>query len=404
MTRFEIVDHLEPIRFTGDVDPSERTLVYTIHDGRKIPRHLFDQDPKELLKDPEVADATSRERDWGADLVAEHIARELGLAGILRVELARAVLDYGRFPGSSKPGESYLERHSFYPPFDGLMSESAKHVALERYYDSISRTLTDHFARTRVMLAVHTYDPANASGSERPEVSLVTRGKEYQSTSSIRPGVFDPLFPAILCETTGHRLLTYRILLNLESLGHRAELNYPYVMPDGSLEIRAQVWFFFRHLRGAFEEACPETADSEAYSMVWKMLHDVARRSSSCEHLRGFLHDFRDPPPGQAALFVQCRAAYERIASFLDRHRAELVDVYRHSRDRPSCIGIEIRKDLLVDMDEHHRFAGFRPDAEVVAAEIARGIAPAVRDFLDQPLPQRERPRPVVRPRAAAVG
>lgn len=387
----EIVDHMNPVEWTGPPGPTDGLLVYTIHDGRRIPRHLFDSDPSTLLERPEVYDAYSRERDWGANLVADHVARELGVASVLRVELARAVLDYGRFPGNSHPGEAYLERHSFYPPFDGLMSDAAKHVALERYYDGISRELTRAFASSRVMLAVHTYDTSNASGSERPEVSLVTRGKEYQSSSSIRPGVFDPLFPAILCETTGHRLLTYRILLNLETLGHRAELNYPYVMPEGSLEIRAQVWFFFRHLQDAFEEAFPRSAEKEAYRRVWKMLRDVARRSSRCEHLRGFLHDFREPPAGEAALFVECRVAYERITRFLEHHRHELVDVYRHSRDRPSCIGIEVRKDLLVHLDERHRFAGFRADAEVVAAEIGRAIAPAVREFQSQPLPTRER-------------
>ncbi len=388
----EIVEHLEGIEPWTDARtavagsngnlPDDDVLVFTIHDGDRFPRHLFGERCEEVLGREEIRATYVRERDWGANLVARELARELGLGGYLRVRLARMVMDFGRFPGSSGPGEQYLLRHAIFPPLQGLLSEEARHEILTRYYDDISQVLTQHFAMARVTLSIHTYDPRNHSGTERPEVSLVTRALEYQRRSTLPPYIFDPLFPPVLSEATCNRLLTYRAALDLEHGGRRTALNYPYVMPEGSVEMRAQVWFFFRHLRRRFTESRPETHEQPAYQRVWQMLLDVTRRSGDCERLRAYLHRYREAPPGMEKLYAEARRAYGEIGGFLTQHGGDLVDAWRFSAERPSCLGIEVRKDLLCEIDRERSRVAPRPDAERVARDIARLLAPAVRDYV----------------------
>ncbi len=376
-----IVDRLKAAEMVGEEHPGDDVVVFTIHDGGQVPRHLFGDHSEEVLERPEVAGAYVRERDWGANMLARELARELGLGGYLRINLARVVMDYGRFPGSSGGDAAYLQRAAIFPPFHDLLSEEAKHDVLS-YYDSISQGLTQRLPGKRVTVAIHTYDRFNKSGTERPEISLVSRLLEYQIHSTLPPDVFDPLFPPILCEATCNRRLTYQALVNLEQGGYHAALNYPYVMPIGSLEIRAQVWYFFRHLRRSFEAACPETAGDPAYERVWGMVHDVIRRSWATEVLRGFLHEYREAPRHEQGLFAEARRAYFRIRDFLEAHRGELVDVYRHSLERPGSLGIEVRKDLLCEIDPETRNVRLKADAELVARDTARRIAQAVKDYL----------------------
>ncbi len=378
----EIVDSLDAAELVGEDRPGDDALVFTIHDGDQIPRHLLGERTEEVLGRPEVAAAYMKERDWGANLIAREIGRELGLGGYLRINLARVVMDYGRFPGSSDAQASYLGRSAIFPPFHHLLSEEAKHEVL-RCYDEISRQLTRRLPGKRVALALHTYDPLNASGTERPEISLVSRLLDYQIHSNVPPKVFDPLFPPILCESTCHRTLAYQVLLNLERGGYSTAHNYPYVMPVGSLEIRAQVWFFFSNLKRRFESAEPQSAELPAYDLVWSMLFDVIRRSWEGELLRGFLHEYREPPLDERELFAEARRAYSRIRDFLDAHRGELVYDYRYSRERPCCLGIELRKDLLSEFDADRQQVRLRHDAEAIARDVARRIARAIRDYLD---------------------
>ena len=234
--RPQIVDQLVPAEIIGEGRPGEDAVVFTIHDGNQIPRGLAGEGTEAILERPDVSRAYVKERDWGANLVAREVAREIGLGGYLRINLARLVMDYGRFPGSSDDKSPYLHRRAIFPPFHDILSEEAKHDVL-RYYDDISLLLTKRLPGKRLTLAIHTYDSYNESGTERPEISLVSRLLEYQINSTMPPDVFDPLFPPILCESTCHRRLAYRILLNLEQGGYHAALNYPYVMPVGSLEI-----------------------------------------------------------------------------------------------------------------------------------------------------------------------
>ena len=389
----EVVEHLEPVEFVPvqhDGPPTrppapndEPILVFTIHDGNQVPRHLWGDRSEEILARDDVHRAYIRERDWGANRVAESLARQLGLSGYLKVNLARFILDFGRFPGASAASEGYLDRHSMFPPVEHLLSEEAIHTVLSRYYDGISKVLTEHFASKRITLGVHTYDPLNVTGTERPKISLVTRSMEYQNHSTIPPYVFDPLFPPILCEATSDRALTYQILLDLEKAGHHTALNYPYVMPEGSVEIRAQVWFFFRHLRRLFSRTFPETQGRTEYQRVWQMLLDVTRRSPDAEQLRAYIHRYRDAPSGLEKIFKQARGAYARIQEFLGTHRHALIENYRYAPERPSCVGIEVRKDQLCWIDADLGTVEPTPAVDAFVDEVSGIFAQSVSDYVE---------------------
>ena len=138
----ENMELVERVRVAGRGRPAaaeDEALVFTIHDGDQIPRHLFGERSEEVLSRPEVESAHFRERDWGANLVASHLAREVGAGSYLRLNLARVVMDFGRFPGASSVGEEYLRRHALFPPLEQLFSEETRHEILERYYDAAAQ-------------------------------------------------------------------------------------------------------------------------------------------------------------------------------------------------------------------------------------------------------------------------
>lgn len=403
MLKPEIVDHLEPlVRIPTHPEGLVQSalpgvLAFTIHDGSQFPRHLFGDRTEEVLAREDMAMAYGIERDWGANLVARHLAVELDLGSYLRVDLARMAMDFGRFPGVSSQGAMYLRRHAIFDPLQALMTEEMCHGMLRRYYDTISQQMVQHFAAARITLGVHTYDKHNSTGTVRPELSVIARSLSYQQTSDIPPHIFDPLFPAIVGETTADRLLVYHTTLALERGGRRTSLDYPYAMPEGSVEMRAQAWFFFRHLRDCFTEAHPETRESPAFQRVWQMLLDTVRRSTECERLRAFLHRYREAPRGSENLFAEARRAYVTIREFLDAH-PDLVEAYLASPERPSCVGIEVRKDLLSEIDTQGIPVRLRPDADEVARDIARDIASALRAFFaerGESLPTAPAPTPV---------
>ncbi len=373
-----------PIPLRGNVAAEDQALVFTIHDGNQLPCHLFGERTVEVLARPEVRAAHFRERDWGANLVARHLAREVGSSGFSRINLARVVMDFGRFPGTSSVGEEYLRRLSLFPPLEHLFSEETRHEILRRYYDGAAEAFVQHFAGPRVTLAVHTYDPLNHTGTQRPQVGLVARSLEYQQNSTMPPYIFDPLFPPELCEATCERLLTYQALADLERDGWHTALNYPYIMPEGSVEIRAQVWLFFRYLRRQFTSAFPETREQPGFQRVWQLLLDVIRRSTDAERLRGYLHRYREAPRGAEKLFGEARQAYGEVERFLAVGRKPLLDGYSFSGDRMSCLGIEVRKDLLCEIDHKKRWIRPSADADRNARRIAACIAPAVRSYLER--------------------
>ena len=380
-----------PISSAGGQTPEGREpavgdepLIFTIHDGGQVPRHLLGESTEEVSARPEVRAAYLRERDWGANLVAEHLARDIGASGYLRVNLARVAMDFGRFPGTSSVGEEYLRRHALFPPLEHHFSEETRYEILRRYYDRAAQAFAQAFADASVTVSVHSYDPLNATGTQRPQVSLVTRSLEYQHTSTMPPYIFDPLFPPELCEATCERLLTYQALADLERDGWHTALNYPYIMPEGSVEIRAQVWLFFRYLRRQFTRSFPETRDRPGHQRVWQLLFDTVRRSTDAERLRGYLHRYREAPRGATKLFSEARRAYGEVTSYLADNRRRLLDGYRFSGGRLSSLGIEVRKDLLCAIDRDHGRIRPRAGAEHTARRIAACIAPAVRSYLER--------------------
>ncbi|MEM6454339.1 MAG: hypothetical protein AAF772_04520 [Acidobacteriota bacterium] len=378
-----LTDAPTPITFHGEETPSCRALVFTIHDGDQIPRALLGRDADAVLVRPDVLGTYFHERDWGANLVARCLAEVLDLGGYLRVNLARVLLDFGRFPTSLDGDAAYLLRSAIYPPLRDVLTDAARHRLITHHYDEISRALTGRFLGKILAIDVHTYDPVGRNGIRRPEVSLVTRSMGYQRYGQLPRRLFDPLFPAALCEDTCHPALSCGIVADLARSGRYATLNYPYVMPEGSVEVRALVWFFFRHVREAFEHSCPETVGQKPYEIVWDMLLDVTQRLARAAALRGFLHAYLAPPPGVEQLFADARDAYATIAAFVHRHHGVLVNDYRHALNRLGCLGVEVRKDLLVDLDPAKRRLRLRADAEETARQIAGEMARSIRQHLD---------------------
>lgn len=358
----------------------DRILVHTMHDGAAIPKQYREKPDGTPLVDPHLLErGFVLQRDWGANLIAHLLARELGLARYGRVRLARVLMDFNRFPGSTPPGAITLQdQHAIASPYAEALTYHQKAKLLEGYYDRISDLLEAHALPGKLLcIAVHTYDEHNPSRTRRPEVSLITRPAAYQLESRMPFNVFDPMFPDRLGESTCSRILRDRISLNLERNGFRVSQNHPYPLPNGSLEVRALVWYFFTYLRKRFEAAYPQTREEPAFDILWTMLLNTNLRSAESEALRGFLHRFRRVARGQRARFERARKAYEQIAEFV--LEADIVRAYRRSPDRPSCFGIEVRKDLVCHIDHATGHPEKRTaDNEENALRVARLIAEAI--------------------------
>ena len=366
-----------PIRPEGTTpDPAVQRLVTidTVHDGDRIPADLLDSPAAERLAScGALWDAYVLERDWGANLIAYHVARELGLAGYHRVNLARVVMDYNRLPGSTPPGVRYFDRLAISDPFAACLDHPQKMDVLEHYYDVISDKMEQAIGDKLLKVSIHTYDVQNASQTERPEVSILTRSESYQRDSALPYGVFDPLFPDRLAESCANRVLRDRLALTLQKAGLRVEHNYPYCLPDGSIEVRCQPWFFFNFLRKQFEKRFPESVGSEAYTRVWRMLLNTNLRRVDSEMLRGYLHRYRRVPEDQTQAFSASASAYVTIRTFL-REQPELIEAYRASPARPSTLGIEVRKDLVWRFEDGNPVAPREGRARFIAQLIAEAV------------------------------
>ena len=201
----------------------------------------------------------------------------------------------------------------------------------------------------QLKIAIHTYDKRNPSKFERPAVSILTRPLGHQHLSCRPFPHFDPAFPAKVIEYTADRLLRSRIAQTLEEASIHTADNFPYSLPEGSVEVRAQVWYFFQHAREAYQGSAPPRALTVASGrcpreLVWNMLLDTNLRSAESQALRSYLHMFRNAPTGDEALFQAAREEYERICAFIHREYQRLVDQYRDALYRPSTILIEIRR------------------------------------------------------------
>jgi hypothetical protein len=380
----ELSAPIELVRVAGDGRRLPRGLatrisIDTVHDGDVIPAHILEAPAIQALeRSGELWRAYVHERDWGANMVAHHLARLLGLEGYHRVNVARVVMDYNRFPGSSPPRADHFNRLAISPPLSDAMTYEQKREVLERYYDRISAGMERAIEGKLIKLAIHSYDVHNASLTERPELSLITRSQSYQANSHLPFGQFDPLFPDVLMESSTDPVLRDRIALTLEKLGVRVEHNYPYCLPDGSLEVRSQPWMFFRYVRDRFNAAHPEKVGRPNYDRVWDMLLNTNHRRADSEVLFGYLHRFRRPSHGAGAAMAAARRAYEAICAFV-QETPELIDEYRRTPHRMSALGIEVRKDLL------WRFEGVEPvePLELNARDIASKIAEAITIYFE---------------------
>lgn len=359
----------------------QRVLIDVIHDGEWIPDDFLTDGVGCPIEAGEIEPCYIAERDWGASLMAEQLTVALGLASYCRVNVARVLLDFGRFPGSTPRQANHLERFAINYPFSRRLSYLQKKDLLERFYDPISARFDELLEDILIKVAIHTYDRFNQSGTERPPVSIITRSIGYQTASELPVGLYDPLYPDILCEFTCHRILRDRISLTLEKANIAVEHNYPYCLPEGSLEVRFQVWAYFRYLRRAFESRHPETVEAPAYEMVWRMLQDTSLRRMESEVLRSYLHMYRRAPCGQDVIFAAAERAYEHISSFMRGQRPGMVDAYRFSPSRPSSLVIEVRKDIIHELDGAGR--PLQPKVENVQ-RVAGKVAEAITTYLHE--------------------
>lgn len=360
-----------------------RLFVLTVHDGDVIPRRFREHaDGSPIVPLDTLERAHVRERDWGANLVAHELARALGLPCYGRVRIARVLLDFNRFPGSTPPAtRDPLERLSINPPFTDTLSHPQKMDLLD-VYDRISDAMETCFRDKLIVLCIHTYDERNPSTTSRPHLSLVNIPAGYQRDARMPHNVFDPIYPDVLAESTCSRILRDRISLNLERKGFRVSSNHPYALPEGSIEVRAQVWYFFTYLRSRFEAVHPHAADDDAYHLVWEMLLNTNLRKALPEALWGHLHRYQRSAPEHDALFQRAAAAYAEIRRFIGE--AHVPRDYRRNPERPSNLALEVRKDLLCELDPHGIPRPATPKLQQRAQVIARVIAGAMNTYLEQ--------------------
>jgi hypothetical protein len=373
-----------PVKCVGEPRCPEayrsRILIDTVHDGAVIPEPLLKSPRvKWMHEDGSLWEHFLRERDWGANLVAAHVAKELGLDGYYRITVARVVMDFNRFPGCSYPGATPLERLAISDPMARNLNHLEKRYVLEQCYDVISDEMEKALEGKFIRLAIHSYDAHNLSMTERPATSLLSRSISYQQNSKLPYGTFDPLFPDILAESSCKPILRDRLALTLEKAGISVEHNYPYCLPDGSLEIRAQPWLFFRRLKRLFEEDFPHTTDDPSYAMVWYMLLNTNMRRADSGTLSAYFHRFRRAPEGRKNEFERARQAYETISEYL-RSQPTMINDYRRSHHRTSAMSIEVRKDLVWS----HQGEASRASAAETASLIGKKIAEAIEVYLKE--------------------
>ena len=329
-------------------DFSGRVLVDSIHGGNCIPlqfRQSLERGNGALDTQQDFLDAYIREKDWGANQVAEMLAQKLNLPSHFRVNIARCLMDFGRFPGETPPGADHLHRFAINDLPARYLRHEQKQSLLHDCFDATSNTADEAVHGKLLKIAIHAYDRLNDTGTIRPPVSLIFQPVGYHHENRMPYGVFDRMYPDRLAEFTADRRLVARITLELEKQGIAVAYNHPYLLPEGSVELRSQVWYFFQYLRKRFEACHPDLFADPCYERVWEMLLDTNLRNTRSDQLRSYLHMFRTVPPKMRDHYAQLRQSYEHIGRFLTEQGME--EEYRRWPERPSSIVIEIRKDLI---------------------------------------------------------
>ncbi len=362
-------------RFRLPAAMHDRVMIDVIHAGNVIPPDFMVDKRGKAIRPERFQSAYVRERDWGAPLVARALVSLLGLPGYHRVRIARTLMDFGRFPGVTPHGARHTERLAINKPFSHLLSHPQKRHLLKDVYDGISDSMESAIVGKLIKIAVHTYDQFSPSGAERPEFSVITRSEGIERETPGYITAFDPLYPKELGEFTADPVLRDRVSLTLQKKGLFVEPNYPYSLPEGSLEVRARVWSFFVELRRRFEQERPETVDDPSFCMVWKMLTDTNLRRADSEMLRSYLHSYRRATPDQEDRLAGALAAYVQVGDFLRRGRGRIVAEYRDSPSRLNAMALEVRKDLLWDFDSRGRpVTPHQEEALLFASAIAEGV------------------------------
>jgi len=296
------------------------------------------------------------------------------------------LLDFGRFPGTSGPGADHMSRFAITHPFSEHLDHKQVQDLLEHHYDVISAGMDDIIRDKILKIAIHTYDARKPGRSRRPAVSILTRFHGLTDAPGNPLRLFDAACPAEIVEMTTDPILRSRLLLHLEEAAIYAAENYPYTLPEGSVEVRAMVWYFFRHVREQFVKRTPDLEHGAAAERVWNMLMDTNLRSADCYALRGFLHMYRRPAKEDEQLFIQARDYYEEVSAFISEHRETLIRDWLQSTARPSSLILEVRKDLIFE------YEGGRPVRPRVkdARYLARVFAAAVHQYLKEDRPARE--------------
>lgn len=367
-----------------------RVMVDVIHDGAHIPGEYLAGPNGRRIAESRYYGPYVIERDWGATLVARRLAERLGLRGFYKVNTARCLLDFGRFPGITRPDASHLRRFAINHPFSSLLDFHGCKRLLEEHYDVISAGMDRAIEGKVLKLAVHTYDTTNANGSERPQVSLISRALGMQENNELPFGVFDPLYPDILSEFTVDRILRDRISLTLEKAGVPVAHNYPYLLPEGSPEVRHQVWSFFNWLQQHFEAHHEDAVGDPCFELVWRTLKDTNLRSAEAGALRSYLHLFRRPTVALEASFAGAERAYRRLERFVHEDHEAIVRAYRFDTARAMSLGVEVRKDLVWSFDEMGHPEAPDPERGLYVAD---RIAEAVQVYFSEDRPVAERVR-----------
>lgn len=367
-----------------------RVMIDVIHDGAHIPAEYLGGPGGRRIPESRYYGPYVIERDWGATLVARRLAERLGLRGFYKVTTARCLLDFGRFPGITRPNASHLRRFAINHPFSSLLDFHGCKRLLEEHYDVISAGMDRAIEGKVLKLAVHTYDTYNANGSERPQVSLISRALGMQENNELPFGVFDPLYPDILSEFTVDRILRDRISLTLEKSGVPVAHNYPYLLPEGSPEVRHQVWSFFNWLQPHFEAKNPDAIGDPGFELVWRTLKDTNLRSAEAGALRSYLHLFRRPTSDLEAAFAGAERAYRRLEAFVHGDSDAIVRAYRFAGSRAMSLGVEVRKDLVWSFDEMGHPEAPDPERGLYVAD---RIAEAVQVYFHEDRPVAERVR-----------
>ncbi|MDH5493525.1 MAG: DUF1387 domain-containing protein, partial [Myxococcales bacterium] len=314
-------------------------------------------------------------------------AAALHLPHYARCKIARVLLDFNRFPGSTPADiDEPLESLAIGRLYADVLDHDEMSDLLESSYDPISESIERFLSDSLIGIAIHTYDETHASKTKRADLSIISLPLSYQRESRLTYGVFDPMYPDHLAESTCSRILRDRVSLNLERSGFRVTHNHPYPVPDGSIELRAQVWHFFTFLRRDFEAAYPETREGAGYTAVWTMLLDTNLRLAEAEALRSYLHRFRRVHDHQLSELRGALQAYRHVRDHIEQ--SDVVTRFRRSPDRPSSLGIEIRKDLICTFDPKTGYPT-RPNGEQhkVAERIAKAIAGAIATYIDTDRP-----------------